>query len=192
MKTRLQFLFLFVLLIGVVGFADAFADTLTIPPGVTVTVETDSTLTVDSDSPNKLTNKGTLNVQDAGKVIIKDEANMLNDCRAIVNLEDGAVIEIGENGGDLARLTNHGALNGPGQINLFGLVIEIKNSGFISAILNPSDIMEIPSPCMVVGGELIPLDSTALLLYYSQNTAAWMIPALVSAVGIGIVLARKV
>ena len=184
---------LVILVIGAgVSFQTAYSETVTIQPGVTVTVGADSIVTIDSDSDNNLNNKGTLNVEDTGKVVIKDEANMLNDCRAIVNLEDGAVIEIGESNGDLARLTNHGALNGPGQINLFGLVIEIKNSGFISAILNPSDIMEIPSPCMVVGGELIPLDSTALLLYYSQHTAAWMIPAIVSAVGIGIVLARKI
>jgi len=188
---KLQFLFLFGLLLGVVSIQTASADTMTIQPGVTVTVGAGSSMTVDSDSPNQLTNKGTLNVEDTGKVEVKDKANMLNDCRAIVNLEDGAVIELGESGGEEAKLTNHGSLNGPGQINLFGILIEIKNSGFISAILNPSDVIQIPSPCAVVGGELVPLESTALLLYYSQATAAWMIPAVVSAVGIGLVIARR-
>jgi len=42
-----------------------------------------------------------------------------------------------------------------------------------------------------VGGELIPLDSTMVLVAGTQTTAAWMIPVIVSAIGIGIVIARK-
>ena len=42
-----------------------------------------------------------------------------------------------------------------------------------------------------VGGELIPLDTSALLLAGAQMNAAWMIPVIVSAIGIGIVIARK-
>ncbi len=42
-----------------------------------------------------------------------------------------------------------------------------------------------------VGGELIPLDSTMVLAAGAQYTAAWMIPVIISAIGIGIVLARK-
>ena len=44
----------------------------------------------------------------------------------------------------------------------------------------------------VVGGELIPLETTSLLLVATQSAAAWMIPVIVSAVGIGIVIARKI
>jgi len=44
---------------------------------------------------------------------------------------------------------------------------------------------------IIVGGELIPLNSTSLLLAGTYSTAAWMIPVIVSAIGIGIVLARK-
>ena len=43
----------------------------------------------------------------------------------------------------------------------------------------------------VVGGTMIPIDSTALLLGGAQMNAAWMIPVIVSAFGIGIVIARK-
>jgi len=43
----------------------------------------------------------------------------------------------------------------------------------------------------IVGGELIPIDSTSLLLAGAQMNAAWMIPVIVSAIGIGIVIARK-
>jgi len=43
----------------------------------------------------------------------------------------------------------------------------------------------------IVGGELIPIDSTSLLLAGAQMNAAWMIPVIVSGIGIGIVIARK-
>jgi len=42
-----------------------------------------------------------------------------------------------------------------------------------------------------VGGELIPLDTSALLLAGAQMNAAWLIPVIVAAAGIGIVLSRK-
>jgi len=42
-----------------------------------------------------------------------------------------------------------------------------------------------------VGGELIPLDTSALILAGAQMNAAWMIPVIVSAIGIGLVIARK-
>jgi len=42
-----------------------------------------------------------------------------------------------------------------------------------------------------VGGEFIGIDSTMVLAAGAQYTAAWMIPVLVSAIGIAIVIARK-
>jgi len=42
-----------------------------------------------------------------------------------------------------------------------------------------------------VGGTLIPIDATSLLLAGTQMTASWMIPAIIAAIGIGIVIARK-
>ncbi len=47
------------------------------------------------------------------------------------------------------------------------------------------------TPAPAVGGELIPLDTTSLLLAGTQMNAAWMIPVIVSAIGIAIVIARK-
>jgi len=44
---------------------------------------------------------------------------------------------------------------------------------------------------MAVGGDLIPIDSTMVLAAGAQYTAAWMIPVLVSGIGIAIVIARK-
>ncbi len=42
-----------------------------------------------------------------------------------------------------------------------------------------------------VGGELIGIDSTALLVTGAQMNAAWMIPVMVSGIGIAVVIARK-
>jgi len=45
-------------------------------------------------------------------------------------------------------------------------------------------------PC-AVGGELIPLDTTMVLVAGTHSVAAWMIPVIVSGIGIAIVIARK-
>jgi len=42
-----------------------------------------------------------------------------------------------------------------------------------------------------VGGEFISLDATSVLVAGSQMTLAWMIPVIVSGIGIAIVIARK-
>jgi len=48
-------------------------------------------------------------------------------------------------------------------------------------------VCELPA----VGGWFFEVDETALLVAGAQMNAAWMIPAIVSAIGIGIVIARK-
>ena len=45
--------------------------------------------------------------------------------------------------------------------------------------------------CVAVGGEFIGIETTSVLATGAQYTAAWMLPVIVSAIGIGIVLARK-
>ncbi len=42
-----------------------------------------------------------------------------------------------------------------------------------------------------VGGTLIPIDSTSLILAGSQMTASWLIPVLVAGAGVGLVLVSK-
>ena len=44
---------------------------------------------------------------------------------------------------------------------------------------------------LMVGGEFLGVETTSVLVAGAQHTAAWMIPPIVAAVGIGIVLARK-
>ncbi len=45
--------------------------------------------------------------------------------------------------------------------------------------------------CAAVGGEFVPMSSSALLLAGAQYSMSWMIPLLVAAAGFGIVIARK-
>jgi len=50
---------------------------------------------------------------------------------------------------------------------------------------------QLTADTIVVGGEFIGVDTTTLLLAGTYSTAAWIIPVIVSAIGIGIVIARK-
>jgi len=45
---------------------------------------------------------------------------------------------------------------------------------------------------MAVGGEMILVDTTVLVLAGTQYMAAWLIPIIVSAVGVGIIILRKI
>jgi len=49
----------------------------------------------------------------------------------------------------------------------------------------------VPIIMMMVGGGLMEIDRTPVLVAGSQQTAAWMIPVIVAGIGIAIVLARK-
>jgi len=53
------------------------------------------------------------------------------------------------------------------------------------------DGIDFQSRMMTVGGILEPTDTTALLVAGAQTNVAWMIPVIVSGIGIGIVIARK-
>jgi len=50
---------------------------------------------------------------------------------------------------------------------------------------------EIYSSAVMVGGSLIPIDTTMVLVAGAQSTSAWMIPVIVAGIGFAIVIARK-
>jgi len=87
-----------------------------------------------------------------------------------------------------------GVISNP-QVYLFGLsFFSNPESETLAGIISFPDFVEfisLPKPDRFVAGTLIELDRTALLLYYVQFTSAWLIPVIVSAIGIGIVIARK-
>jgi len=160
MMIKTSFLVLFTILIGLgVGTQAAFAASMTIDFDSTVLVEDGATITIDTDDSSILDNAGTLTI------------------------DSESTINIGSNAQTL--LSNSGTINGPGEINLFGTVIEIENTGTITAIINEI-ITTIP-----VGGDFIPLESAAVLLAGAHMTASWLVPIVVTTIGIGIVIARR-
>jgi len=85
----------------------------------------------------------------------------------------------------------------PKNTNLF------ENEEALVSLQIPLDVLNLAFDCTgqllldsspqppVVGGELLPIDTTALLVAGTQTGAAWMIPVIVSGIGFAIVLARK-
>ncbi len=72
----------------------------------------------------------------------------------------------------------------------------IENSYLSDIIMRNTEISSMQNnvfvmPSSVVGGHMIPVDTTTLILAGAQYTAVWLIPVLVSAIGFGIVILRK-
>jgi len=63
-----------------------------------------------------------------------------------------------------------------------GLACRVAYNGFLDDLMCRS----------AVGGDMIQMETTSILAAGAQYTAAWMIPVLVAAAGIGIVIARKI
>jgi len=117
-----------------------------------------------------------------------------NECTGVVDIT--AITLFGNAGnGPNARFINHGTINlsPDGQFANFGI---FQNSGILNL---PEDIVNlddgtfetIASPCGPVGGDFLQVDNTALLLASAQ-TFSWMIPVVLSVLGIGLfVVSRK-
>jgi len=65
-----------------------------------------------------------------------------------------------------------------------GSLINVIESG-TGQNFDGDPIISIPSICPVVGGEFLPIDSTALVLAGLQSSAIWMLPVLAGAAGVG-------
>ncbi len=63
-----------------------------------------------------------------------------------------------------------------------GLACRVTYNGFLDDLMCRSP----------VGGDMIQMETTSILAAGAQYTAAWMIPTLIAAAGIGIVIARKI
>ncbi len=78
------------------------------------------------------------------------------------------------------------AFQNSGAFNSGGTLINVnQGDNFVGNTISP-----IPSIC-IVGGESLPIDSTALILAGAQMNAIWILPLIVAAAGIGIVVSRK-
>ena len=143
-----------------IGAQNVLAATITLNEDTTMMVGSDATLTINTDDSSTLANQGT------------------------VNVEENGIINVGSEASSLTLLSNDGTINGPGQINLFGIDIEVLNTGVITAIIN-----EFLTESPVIGGETISIDTTALLLSSAQTSMIWWLPA-VLIIGASIVLLK--
>jgi len=149
----------------------------------------------------------TATVENFGNMIIAEFFNFNifnNNCGSTLTIQQlitnkgGPRGPVGQNAGPFTNFGTFelGILFGPN--NLFGNFSPFLNGGSLINVIESGQgqnfinvpITTIPTICSPVGGELIPIESTSLLLASAQSFS-WMIPVIVSAVGIGIVIARK-
>lgn len=73
-----------------------------------------------------------------------------------------------------------------------GIGVEF-GAGLTAPFINPDDNIGGPTNTVLfqIGGSLMPVDTTTLMLLGIQGTASWIIPVLVSAIGIGIVIVSR-
>ena len=81
-------------------------------------------------------------------------------------------------------LTDSGSQGVPVQVgDVFGFRVDATDDFAGFGVL---DITNFDGPQCVVGGELLPIDSTALVLAGLQTSAIWMLPVLAGAAGVGV------
>jgi len=72
--------------------------------------------------------------------------------------------------------------------NLEDVIVEI---GGEQITISPGQTIHVDIPGAPIGGTFIPIEQTSLILAGAQMTASWLVPVIVSAVGIGLVLVRR-
>ncbi len=108
-----------------------------------------------------------------------------------INCSGELIITTNEGGSNTGLITNHGLLQTLQGVSFSnGGTYESSGTDIFAIPLTGNPIEPIASIC-VVGGNLVPIDSTALLLAGAQSFS-WMIPVILSVVGIGLfVISRK-
>ncbi len=69
--------------------------------------------------------------------------------------------------------------------------VGIKEGAPLTGFSNDDFAFRTFSDVAAIGGDIVPLDTTMVLVAGAQYTAAWMIPVIVSGIGFAIVIARK-
>ncbi len=116
-----------------------------------------------------------------GRIVVNNEL-FVN--KGTINLNGGG----GEQSGSLV------IVNAGGQVDNHGTINENPGGGLDSGIVKAfagtfND--NLANLCLAVGGEILPIDTTMVLLGATQTTASWLIPVIVAGIGIGIVILRK-
>jgi|GEM_PF-4218560 len=77
--------------------------------------------------------------------------------------------------------------------DVFGFYIFSIDGGFGPGIFTMIDNFKGPTciPDEIIGGEIIPINTTALLLAGAQSVSMWMIPVVLSGIGIGVFVIKR-
>jgi len=170
-------------------------------PGNTAIIEISSGRLTNNVGDINNNKDGVINIDDGGSLHNVSPSSLNNNLGAQINIKGGELKgRIFGTGGAINRadnsIVNFGIIDISGPWQNFGT---IENEGIINVlcggsivplgtIIGAGEFNEFECP---VGGELIPLDTTALLLAGAQMNAAWMIPVIVAGIGFAIVIARK-
>jgi len=189
--------------------------------GLSLTIEPSAELVIDGPSQGRLlidsgtfTNFGKTTLDGVGAQTTRGQLRLdstpgTNECSGTIDANGGSTSATGRlvvlaglfvNKGTINLNGGGGTLDGSilitnagGQVDNHGTINENPGAGTGSGIVNNfggtfND--NLANQC-AVGGSLVPIDTTSLLLAGTQMTASWMIPAIIAAIGIGIVIARK-
>jgi len=96
-----------------------------------------------------------------------------------------------EGGSNEGLITNHGILQTVTGATFTNTgTYQSSGTDIFVGPFTGNPIVPIASICLI-GGTLVPIDTTSLLLVGAQSTAAWMIPVIIAGIGIAIVITRK-
>jgi len=155
----------------------------------------------------QISSPGSASVENFGNMIIAEFFNFdnfNNNCGSTLTIQQLTTIAggprgpIGQNDGPFTNFGTfelgilfpiNGFFNNLSSFLNGGSLINVIESGIDQNFVGSVPITTIPSIC-IVGGELLPIDSTALLLAGLQSSAIWMLPVLAGVAGTGFYLVK--
>jgi len=145
-----------------------------------------------------LTNHGAISMGTNADIEV-NQSTFTNGCTGLVDFNANGMMWVPFSGTG-GTMINHGTMTGTlvGGPNEFDnhLVLRtgglVQNSGTlpVATINNGGTIDEIPSICNIVAGELLPLDSSALMIAGLTSMSVWMIPTVLGLAGAGVYLVK--
>ena len=159
------------------GGSESFSGQINLTAGSTL--NNSGTITTNGGSGNfsgqinlnngAINNSGTITVNNggpisSGQINIASSGTLTNECSGTIKVNNG------------------------GKFNIAGTFIN-RGTFINNGILTGDDPIDESREC-VVGGEIIPLETTSLLLAGAQSFS-WMIPVILSVLGIGLFVVRR-
>ena len=137
-----------------------------------------------------------------------DGTNTLDDPRNIATDSSGNVFVVGKNTNNAFKIATPGTCSTGGTACTITKIMDATGDGGGNALSEPFDVATDSSGNVFVtgrdsnnafkiakdipiGGTLIPIDTTTLLLAGVQSISMWMIPVVVAGIGIGIFVIKR-